>query len=400
MSDLVHIDEIVAAQTRLQSVVRPTRSIVAESLSRVVGRPVVVKPEHLQRTGSFKIRGAYNFIAQRPPGVPVVAASAGNHAQGVALAAALTGHPSRIYMPRLASLPKLAATRGYGAEVIQIDGGVDDCMVAAIDDAGRTGAVFVPPFDDRDVIAGQGTIGLEIADEVPDAEVVVVPIGGGGLIAGVAAAIAAWRRGVRVIGVEAEGAASMSASIAAGHPVQVTPSTMADGVALRAPGALPLAICRGLVDEVVQVSDEQISTAVVMLIERVKAVVEPSGAMAIAAILAGAIPGSGPAVAVCSGGNVDSLLLARLIDHGLASAGRFQVLRVVIGDQPGTLHTLTGVIASVGANLLTVEHHREGQGLPIASVAVTLTIETRDRDHQLGVVDALEAAGYAVSEHR
>jgi threonine dehydratase len=235
---------------------------------------------------------------------------------------------------------------------------------------------------------------------VPDAEVVVVPIGGGGLIAGVAAAIAAWRRGVRVIGVEAEGAASMSASIAAGHPVQVTPSTMADGVALRAPGALPLAICRGLVDEVVQVSDEQISTAVVMLIERVKAVVEPSGAMAIAAILAGAIPGSGPAVAVCSGGNVDSLLLARLIDHGLASAGRFQVLRVVIGDQPGTLHTLTGVIASVGANLLTVEHHREGQGLPIASVAVTLTIETRDRDHQLGVVDALEAAGYAVSEHR
>ena len=400
MSDLVHIDEIVAAQTRLQSVVRPTRSIVAESLSRVVGRPVVVKPEHLQRTGSFKIRGAYNFIAQRPPGVPVVAASAGNHAQGVALAAALTGHPSRIYMPRLASLPKLAATRGYGAEVIQIDGGVDDCMVAAIDDAGRTGAVFVPPFDDRDVIAGQGTIGLEIADEVPDAEVVVVPIGGGGLIAGVAAAIAAWRRGVRVIGVEAEGAASMSASIAAGHPVQVTPSTMADGVALRAPGALPLAICRGLVDEVVQVSDEQISTAVVMLIERVKAVVEPSGAMAIAAILAGAIPGSGPAVAVCSGGNVDSLLLARLIDHGLASAGRFEVLRVVIGDQPGTLHTLTGVIASVGANLLTVEHHREGQGLPIASVAVTLTIETRDRDHQLGVVDALEAAGYAVSEHR
>ena len=400
MSDLVHIDEIVAAQTRLQSVVRPTRSIVAESLSRVVGRPVVVKPEHLQRTGSFKIRGAYNFIAQRPPGVPVVAASAGNHAQGVALAAALTGHPSRIYMPRLASLPKLAATRGYGAEVIQIDGGVDDCMVAAIDDAGRTGAVFVPPFDDRDVIAGHGTIGLEIADEVPDAEVVVVPIGGGGLIAGVAAAIAAWRRGVRVIGVEAEGAASMSASIAAGHPVQVTPSTMADGVALRAPGALPLAICRGLVDEVVQVSDEQISTAVVMLIERVKAVVEPSGAMAIAAILAGAIPGSGPAVAVCSGGNVDSLLLARLIDHGLASAGRFQVLRVVIGDQPGTLHTLTGVIASVGANLLTVEHHREGQGLPIASVAVTLTIETRDRDHQLGVVDALEAAGYAVSEHR
>ena len=400
MSDLVHIDEIVAAQTRLRSVLRPTRATVAESLSRVVGRPVVVKPEHLQRTGSFKIRGAYNFIAQLPAGVPVVAASAGNHAQGVALAAAVTGHPSRIYMPRLASLPKLAATRGYGAEVIQIDGGVDDCMVAAIEDSGRTGAVVVPPFDDRHVIAGQGTIGLEIADEVPDAEVVVVPIGGGGLIAGVAVAIAAWRRGVRVIGVEAEGAASMSASIAAGHPVQVTPSTMADGVALRAPGALPLAICSGLVDEVVQVSDEQISTAVLMLIERVKAVVEPSGAMAVAAILSGAIPGTGSAIAVCSGGNVDSLLLARLIDHGLASAGRFQVLRVVIGDQPGTLHTLTGVIASLGANLLTVEHHREGQGLPIASVAVTLTIETRDRAHQLGVVGALEAAGYSVSEHR
>lgn len=394
----MHIDDIVAAQARLHGVVRPTPATVAESLSRVVGRSVVVKPEHLQRTGSFKIRGAYNFIAQLPSGVPVVAASAGNHAQGVALAASLTGHRSQIYMPRLASLPKLAATRGYGAQVISVDGGVDDCLAAAAKDASRTGAVFVPPFDDARVIAGQGTIGAEILQDAPDAEVVIVPIGGGGLIAGVAAAISGWRRGVRVIGVEAEGAASMSASLTAGRPVEVTPATMADGVALRSPTPLTLAHVRDLVDEIVQVSDEQISAAVLMLIERVKAIVEPSGAMALAALLAGAVPGDGQAVVVCSGGNVDSLLLSRLIDHGLAAAGRFQVLRVVVDDQPGTLHRLTGVVAQTGANLLSVEHHREGHGLPIAAVGVTLTIETRDREHQQKIIGELKTAGYTATD--
>ncbi len=397
---LVGVDAIRAAAERVRPVIRPTPCERSEGLSEVAGRPVIAKPEHLQRTGSFKLRGAYNFMGNVPDGVPVVAASAGNHGQGVALAARLTGHRARVFMPRLASLPKVAATGAYGAEVVQLDGGVDECIVAAREFASHDGAVFVPPFDDPDVIAGQGTIGLEIAQEAPDAQVVVVPIGGGGLISGIAAALRAERPSVRVVGVEAAGAPSMSRSVRAGHRVEVSPVTMADGVALRAPSDLTLAHCTQLVDEIVQVSEEEISRAVLLLIERQKTIVEPAGAMALAAIVSGRIAGAGPAVALLSGGNVDPLLVSRLIDHGLAAAGRFDALRIVIPDLPGTLASLLGVVAATGANLLTVEHHREGRAIPVGAVSVTITVETRDHAHQRTLVAALASAGYRVDELR
>jgi threonine dehydratase len=376
----------------------------------VAGRAVLLKPEHLQRTGSFKIRGAYNHIAQLSPGVPVVAASAGNHAQGVALAASLTGRAATIFMPRGAALPKVAATRAYGAEV-RLDGEVvDDCIGLARAFAADTGAAFVPPFDDEAVIAGQGTIGLELAEEAPDAEVVVVPVGGGGLASGVAAALtlgnqplrvgpggqlAGPRPHVRVIGVEAAGAPTVSEALAAGGPVMLDRlATMADGIAVASCSELTFAHVQAFVDDIVLVDEEEISEAMLLLIERAKAVVEPSGAAPLAAILAGRVGGTGPAVAVLSGGNVDPLLLTKLIEHGLSAAGRYLTLRIVMADRVGALAGLTSELARLGLNVLDVEHHRSGRDLPVSEVEVQITVETRDRDHHAEVVKALAASGY------
>lgn len=399
-SVLVTIDEIRAACVRIADVVRPTPTERSDSLSRLAGRPVSLKPEHLQRAGSFKIRGAYNFMATVPEGAEVVAGSAGNHAQGVALAAALTGRRSRVFMPERAALPKLQATADYGAQVVTVRDGVDACIERAREYAEVEGAVFVPPFEHPAIIAGQGTIGLEVLDEAPDVETVVVSVGGGGLLAGVAAAIKAVRPQVRVVGVQAEGASSMRRSLAAGHPVEVEPVTMADGVALRRPGDVTLAHARAFVDDVVTVSEEEISRAVLLLLERAKAVVEPAGALPVAALIAGKVPGAGSAVAILSGGNVDPLLLKRLIDHGLSAAGRFMVVRVVIDDRPGALHHLTGVLARLGLNVLSVEHHREGLALPLASVEAVFTVETRNAAHQAEVLENLQLEGYGVEHLR
>jgi threonine dehydratase len=397
---LVTLEEIAAARERIRGVVRATPTERFDSLSRITGRDVLLKPEQLQRAGSFKIRGAYNFMASLPAGGEVVAASAGNHAQGVALAASLTGRTARVFMPERAALPKLQATRDYGANVVTTPGGVEDCIALARRYAAEHTATFVPPFDDPAIIAGQGTIGLEIAEEAPAAETVLVPVGGGGLLAGIAAALAAVRPDTHVVGVQAEGACSMRRSIAAGHIVEVEPVTMADGVALRAPSELTFAHARAFVREVLTVSEEEISRAVLFLLERAKAVVEPSGALPVAALLAGKVAGSGPVVAVLSGGNVDPMLLTRLIDHGLSAASRFMVVRAVIDDRPGALHDLTGVIARLGLNVLSVEHHREGIDLPIASVEVLFTLETRDAAHQDEVMATLAAEGYAVESVR
>ncbi|MBW3614369.1 MAG: threonine ammonia-lyase [Actinobacteria bacterium] len=367
------------------------------TLSRMAGRPLLFKPEHLQRTGSFKIRGAFNFISRLPDAEAVVAASAGNHAQGVALAASLTGRPSTIFMPVNAPLPKVEATRGYGAEVRLEGEVVDDCFVAALDFAAATGATYVPPFDDPLVIAGQGSVGLEIAEEAGELEVVLVPVGGGGLIAGVATALAHTRRNVRVVGVEAAGAAAMLPAMAAGHPVRVnTEATMADGIAVRRVSDLTLAHVKAYVDDVVSVSEEEISTALLLLVERSKAVVEPAGAVGLAAILAGRVAGSGPALAILSGGNVDPLLLMKLIDHGLSAAGRYLLLRVVLGDHPGALAALTTAVARLGLNVLEVEHHRSGLRLGLHEVEVLVTLETRDPQHRSDVVSTLTAAGFRV----
>jgi threonine dehydratase len=335
---VITVADVEEAQQRVGPVVRPTPVDRSEPVSRVCGRSVLLKPEHLQRTGSFKVRGAYNRISRLPVGAEVVAASAGNHAQGVALAASISGMRSTIFMPATAPLPKLEATRGYGANVVLESAGVDECIAKARQHASTTGAIYVHPFDDPVVIAGQGTVGLELADEAPEAEVVVVPVGGGGLIAGVATALRGRHPSVKVVGVEAEGAASVVASLAAGHPVRLeSVTTMADGIALKSPTDLTLAHVAARVDEVVTVTEEEISAALLVLLERAKAVVEPAGAAALAAVLAGKVAGSGPAAVVLSGGNIDPLLLMKVIDHGLTSAGRYLVLRVVLDDRPGEL---------------------------------------------------------------
>ena len=399
----MRLEEIEAAQRLVAPVVRRTPVVGTEHLSRLAGRPLVLKAEYLQRTGSFKIRGAYHRIcrltdAERAAGV--VAASAGNHAQGVALAAALLDVPATIFMPATAPLPKVQATRGYGADV-RLGGAVfDDALAAALDHAARTGAVFVSPFDDPAVIAGQGTLGLELAEQAADAGTFVLSVGGGGLISGVAVALKALRPGCRVVGVEAEGAASMTAALAAGRPVTLPRlDTMADGIANKTVSELTLAHVSALVDEVVTVGEEDISRALLLLLERAKTVVEPAGAAPLAAALAGRLPDAGgdPTCLVLSGGNVDPTLLMRVIRHGLTAAGRYVLLRVALHDQPGELHRLTGVLADLGLNVVDVEHHRSGVDLPVDQVEVHLTLETRDPSHRAEVLRAVEDAGFKVA---
>jgi threonine dehydratase len=394
---MIGLYDIEEARGRISEVVRRTPVYRSDALSRLAGRGVLLKPEHLQRTGSFKIRGAYNRIATLDPGVDVVAASAGNHAQGVALAASLTDRRSTIFMPVNAPLPKVNATRDYGADVELVGDVVDECLASAKAYAAERGAVYVHPFDDPLVIAGQGTIGLEIADEAPEVDAVVVPVGGGGLISGVATALAHTRRSVKVVGVEAAGSPSMKAALEAKHTVTLPRvSTMADGINVKAVSELTLAHVQAYVDEVVTVTEEQISSALLLLLERAKAVVEPAGAVALAAVLAGLVPGRGAVVSILSGGNVDPLLLIKLIDHGLSAAGRYLLLRIVLSDHPGALAGLTAAVAGMGLNVLEVEHHRAGVNLGIDQVEVLLTLETRDPAHRHEVVQALTAAGFTV----
>lgn len=400
MTELVRYEAILAARERVRSVLRPTPVDYSDTLSRLAGRSVLIKPEYRQRTGSFKIRGAFNRIDQLPAGVSVVAGSAGNHAQGVALAAALTGRSATIFMPAGAALPKVEATRTYGAAV-RLDGEVvDECIEEAQKFAAETGAVYVPPFDDIDVIAGQGTIGLELAEEAPEAEVVVVPVGGGGLLAGVAAALALAPGGgarPKVIGVEAAGAPTLTTALGAGHPVTLERiSTMADGIAVARCSELTLAHAQCFVDSIVTVDEEEISRAMLLSVERAKAVVEPAGAASLAAIMADRIPGTGPVVALLSGGNVDPLLLTKMIEHGLSAAGRYLTLRVVMADRVGALASLTSELARLHLNVLDVEHHRSGLPLAVSEVEVQVTVETRDRGHHDEVVRALKAAGFQV----
>ena len=382
--------------------IRRTPVESSEHLSALAGRPILLKGEHLQRTGSFKIRGAYHRIArldsaERAAGV--VAASAGNHAQGVALAASLLGVKSTIFMPANAPFPKVAATRSYGAEVVLGGGVFDDCLAGACAFAEETGARFVSPFDDPLVIAGQGTIGLELAEQAPQAGTVVVSVGGGGLISGVATALKALRPGIRIIGVEAEGAASMAASLKAGETVTLDRiDTMADGIAVKRVSDLTLAHVTALVDEIVTVSEEDLSRALLVLLERTKSVVEPAGAAPLAAALAGKLPADDGEAAclLLSGGNIDPTLLIRVIRHGLTAAGRYLILRVNLHDRPGELHRLTGELAGLGLNVVDIEHHRSGVHLAVDEVEVHMTLETRDPAHRAEVLETLRDAGYRV----
>ena len=397
---MISPDEIRSAEARLRGVVRATPTVHSSALSSITGRDVYAKPEHFQRTGSFKIRGAFNMIAAiatEGPGGEVVAASAGNHAQGVALAATLNGLRSVVFMPDGASLPKVEATRHYGAEVRLQPGSVDDAIAAAKDYSKVSGACYVPPFDDPLVIAGQATVGTEIAAEVAQADVVVVPVGGGGLLAGVAAGLRAAGSQARVIGVEAAGAPAMLRALDQGRPVTLESlDTMADGIAIRRVSELTLAHAKVLAERVVTVDEEQISRAVLLLLERCKWVVEPAGAVPLAALLAGAVPGDGPVVLVLSGGNVDPLLLTRIVEHGLTAAGRYLTIRVVLADKPGALAALAASVGELGLNLVSVEHRRSGAPVGVSEAEVQLMLETRDPAHRDAVVPALRARGFRV----
>ncbi|HET6627489.1 MAG TPA: threonine ammonia-lyase [Nocardioidaceae bacterium] len=398
----VSLAGIETAREFLRGVAIETPMEESRWLSAAVGGPVYLKCENLQRTGSFKIRGAYlrmSRLSEQERAGGVVAASAGNHAQGVALAAQLLGIKATVFMPEGAPIPKEKATRGYGAEVVFHGHSVDDALVAAKQFAAETGAVLIHPFDHVDIVTGQGTCGLEILDQCPEVKSVLVSTGGGGFIAGIATAIKAKRPDVRVVGVQAEGAAAYVTSLAEGHPVALTSmSTMADGIAVGCPGQVPFRAVQEYVDEVVTVSEESLSRALLMLLERAKLVVEPAGAAAVAAMLDDPERFETPAVAVLSGGNVDPLLLMRVIRHGMAAAGRYLFFRVRIPDLPGGLATLLNELAGVEANVLDVVHERTSAHLHLDEVEVALQVETRGTPHAERVLARLHECGYHVSE--
>ncbi|MGK5532355.1 threonine ammonia-lyase [Streptomyces sp. URMC 129] len=394
------LDDVLAAQKTLSGISRVTALEGSRYLSRLVGAPVRLKCENLQRTGSFKIRGAYTRIAgltepERARGV--VAASAGNHAQGVALAAHLLGVRSTVFMPVGAPLPKVAATREYGAEVRLHGQVVDETLAAAREYAATSGAVLIHPFDHPDVVAGQGTVGLEILEQCPDVRTVVVGIGGGGLAAGVAVAVKSLRPGVRIVGVQAEGSAAYPPSLAAGHPVTLPEvSTMADGMKVGRPGDVPFRIVRELVDEVRTVSEDALSAALLLCLERAKMVVEPAGASPVAALLTEPGAFEGPVVAVLSGGNVDPVVLERSLRHGMAAAGRYLSLRLRLPDRPGVLAALLGELSRADANVLAVNHFRTDPGLGVSEAEVEVRLETLGPEHCAEVSAALSAAGYRI----
>jgi threonine dehydratase len=396
----ITVDEVRAAHKMLSGVARVTAMEGSRHLTRLVGSPVHLKCENLQRTGSFKVRGAYVRISglsaeERAAGV--VAASAGNHAQGVALAASLLGVRSTVFMPVGAPLPKVAATREYGADVRMLGQVVDETLHAAQEYARETGAVFIHPFDHRDVVAGQGTVGLEILEQCPEVRTIVVGIGGGGLAAGVAVAVKALRPDVRIVGVQAEGAAAYPPSLAAGRPLALeSVATMADGIKVGRPGDVPFKIVGDLVDEVRTVSEDDLSSALLLCLERAKLVVEPAGASPVAALLSQPDAFEGPVVAVLSGGNVDPLLLQRILRHGMAAAGRYLSLRLRLTDRPGALATLLGVLSVVDANVLDVSHVRTDPRLGLTEAEVELHLETKGPEHCADVRTALSEAGYTV----
>ncbi|MFF4184715.1 threonine ammonia-lyase [Streptomyces sp. NPDC001691] len=394
------LDDIRGAQKMLSGVARATPMEGSRHLSSLVGAPVHLKCENLQRTGSFKLRGAYVRIAGLRPeerAAGVVAASAGNHAQGVALASSLLGVRSTVFMPIGAPLPKVAATRHYGAEVILRGSVVDETLAAAEAYAAETGAVFLHPFDHQDIIAGQGTVGLEILEQCPEVRTIVVGIGGGGLAAGIAVAVKALRPDVRIVGVQAAAAAAYPPSLAVGHPVAIEPApTMADGIKVGRPGDIPFALVSELVDEVRTVTEDQLSSALLLCLERAKLVVEPAGASPVAALLGEPDAFRGPVVAVLSGGNVDPLLMQRILRHGMSAAGRYLSLRLRLTDRPGALASLLGELSVLDANVLDVSHVRTDPRLGLTEVEVELHLETKGPEHCAEVSGALREAGYTV----
>ncbi|GAA4158743.1 threonine ammonia-lyase [Gryllotalpicola daejeonensis] len=396
------LDEIERAREVVAQVIQPTPMEKSAFLEQLLGVPVWLKAENLQRTGSYKIRGAFHRLSRltdEEKARGVVAASAGNHAQGVALAAQRLGIEATIFMPAGVALPKLQATRAYGAETVLDGPSFTETLAAAQDFTARTGAVFIPPYDHEDVITGQATLGLEIIEQLPEVETILVPIGGGGLISGVARAAKltaeAEGRSIRIIGVQAENAASYPPSLAAGEKVSIgLEPTIADGIAVARPGNLNFPIVQRYVDEVVTVTEDDLARAILVLLERAKLVVEPAGAAGVAAILAGKVRASGPTVAILSGGNIDPLLMQRVIAHGLEASARYLTVRIMLPDRPGQLATISQLLAEASANVIEVLHTRHHNGLQISQVALEISVETRGPEHREQVLQHLRDAGY------
>ncbi len=377
------LPEIEEARRRIDGIARVTPVYGSETLSRLCGREVLLKAENLQRTGAFKVRGAVNKVAtlsadERAAGV--VAASAGNHGQAVAWAARQAGIPATIFVPQDAPMAKVEAARSYGAEVEMTGERFEDALAAARERVQSAGATFVHPYEDEAVIAGQGTIGLELAEQVPELESLLIPVGGGGLAAGIALALRAVKPEVRIYGVQAG---------KSGY-------TIADGIYVKQPGELTMRILDDVLDGLLDVSDEDIAQAIALLLERTKLVVEGAGAMGVAALLEGKVDGTGPAVALLSGGNIDPTLLISVMRRGLALAGRYLVVRTHLPDRPGELLKLLSLVAKERANVVAVEHHREGMDVPVGETEVELTLVTRDDEHCAMLVETMRGWGYAV----
>jgi len=400
MSGPVQGDDVVTARELIRTVVSVTPVLHSRVLSELIGGPVYLKCENLQRTGSFKVRGAYLRIARLTDderGRGVVAASAGNHAQGVAFAAGLLDTRATVFMPEGAPLPKVQATRGYGADVVFRGGCVEDALAGAEEHARRTGSILIHPFEHPDIVTGQGTLGFEIIEQCPQARTIVVPVGGGGLAAGVAVAVKSLDPAIRIVGAQAAACAPYPGSLAAGRPVAVkaTP-TMADGIAVSRPGDLAFGILSSLADRVVTVSEESLSRGLLLCLERAKQVVEPAGAAGVGALLEHAGEFEPPIVVILSGGNIDPLLLSKLLRHGLSASGRYLAFRCRLPDRPGALARLLTDIAGLGANVLDVWHERVTPRLQVGEVEVMLQVETRGPGHCEDVIAELRRGGYAL----
>ncbi|KAB1657931.1 threonine ammonia-lyase [Pseudoclavibacter chungangensis] len=401
-STIPELELIEAAREIVNRVITSTPMDSARFLTDELGSPVFLKCENMQRTGSYKIRGATYRLSrlsdeQRERGV--VAASAGNHAQGVAFAARELGIAATIFMPVGVPLPKLQATRGYGADVVLTGNNVAEALEAAKRFAAETGAEFIHPYDHIDVITGQATLALDVFDQLPDVDTIIVPIGGGGLISGVASAAIrheeATGHHVRVIGVQAANSAPFPISVEAGRPVKISADpTIADGIAVDRPGDLTFEYVRDLVDDIVTVSEDDISRAILLLIERAKLVVEPAGATGVAAILAGRVVAAGKTVVVLSGGNIDPLMLEKVISTGLTASDRYMKMVIGLPDVPGQLATISRILAEVNANVIEVLHTRHNKGLQVTEVELEVSVETRGTEHARLVIEALRAAGY------
>ena len=381
------LKEIQEARARLEGIARVTPVYGTETLSRIIGREVALKAENLQRTGSFKIRGAVNKIAtltESEKRSGVIAASAGNHGQAVAWAAREAGVKATVFVPQDAPMAKVEPTKNYGAHVELVGATFEDALAAALKRAEETDGTFVHPYEDERVIAGQATIGLELAEQVPQAGTVVIPVGGGGLSSGIGLALRSVRPDVRIVGVQAG----------------LSGPTIADGIAVKQVGVKTSAILEDVLDDLISVGDDEICRAIVLLLERTKLVVEGAGAVGVAALLTGKAGGEGPAVAILSGGNIDPTVLISVMRHGLTTAGRYLVVRSRLDDRPGELIKLLKLVAQERANVISVDHHREGMAVPVYQSEIELTLAMRDEHHCSVLLETLRSLGYQVERLR